>query len=635
MVALARLAVDAGRPGLVVRVFQQRGVQRHDELLPSHAHQKSLQRRADVAVSRVDAGAVEAERDFVVAGLRQREPGVEFLQLGGAGLAVDIVQEFHPLGRGPLLGVQPGGCQLALEPCIARLVERRKPGRDRTDGAGGNARAVQPLVELGLAHHLGVFGQQLAAQVVDELAGGDTLEGMLVEPAAEKAVEHGAARALLEGAQEPGAFRIRQRIVGIGLGVGVRILRQQGLLRHRHGLEQFERFFLLELQVHGGDFIAVQNFEDAGRDVGGEAFIEPPVLPRCVGYQVARPAVRQFVGDQVDQAAVARDHGRRQEGQAWIFHAADRERRRQHQHVVTPPAIRAVQRFGGGHHFFGVGQFVFGGLDPFRLGVHAGARAELAVIEFADADRQQVGRNRLRHGEAPAALAAGLRVVIGAHHHAQAGRRLDAGGVGEAHRRRVLQRHPRARVDGLGLAEHEGPLARHGLLRREPLQRGGARRGAVADAHLRRLAGQGHVQGLAFFGIGGIELVERVRRRRPTAVNALRLNAGDGKLARVEVERAGGLVDPLERKFSESRQRLAGEISLQVDVQGARFNLVVVGVTERVKVNVRVNGEGGRAPRGEDGGSSRAQDGRSVHRSFRSNDGAARPVRTACRARAE
>ena len=68
-----------------------------------------------------------------------------------------------------------------------------------------------------------------------------------------------------------------------------------------HRLEQFQRFFLLELQVHGRHFLAVQRFEDAGGDVGGEAFVEPEVLPGGVGHQVARPAVGQFVGDQVDQ----------------------------------------------------------------------------------------------------------------------------------------------------------------------------------------------------------------------------------------------------------------------------------------------------------------------------------------------
>jgi len=128
--------------------------------------------------------------------------------------------------------------------------------------------------------------------------------------------------------------------------------------------------------------------------------------------------VRQLVGDQVDQAAVAGDHGRGEEGQARVFHAADREGRRQHQHVVAPPAIGAVERLGGFDHLFGVGQFVGGGFHAQRLGVDAGASAQGARFEFADADGQQVGRNRLRHGELPAALAGRLRVVIGAHHHA-------------------------------------------------------------------------------------------------------------------------------------------------------------------------------------------------------------------------
>src|SRR3546814_2932986 len=54
--------------------------------------------------------------------------------------------------------------------------------------------------------------------------------------------------------------------------------------------------------------------------------------------------------------------------------------------------------------------------------------------------------------------------------------------VGEAHLRRVLQRHPGTGVDLLRLAEHEGQLAAPGHRRRHPLQARGVGRSGVGHA---------------------------------------------------------------------------------------------------------------------------------------------------------
>ena len=124
--------------------------------------------------------------------------------------------------------------------------------------------------------------------------------------------------------------------------------------------------------------LAVELLDDPPLGVGGHAFVEPEVVPRRVGREIARPAVRQLMRDQADQALVAGDEGRREEGQCRVFHAAEREGRRQDEHVVAAPAIWSVKLLGGGDHFLGIGQLARGGIDRCRLGPDAGARARAA-----------------------------------------------------------------------------------------------------------------------------------------------------------------------------------------------------------------------------------------------------------------
>nr|GEU28508.1 hypothetical protein [Tanacetum cinerariifolium] len=580
MVMIARLGVERPRPLRLGRILEQRRVQRHHELLPAHAHEEFRQRLAHV-VTRLDGRQVEAERDLVVAAFRQREVLIELLQLRGRGLAVDVVQEVHPFERHPALAIEAGRGQFAAQPGVALFVQRGQARRGRTHGVGGNAGAVQPLVQLYLRHVFGMRVEQVFLQVVHELLGGGRLECVRVEPAAQECVERLAAGALLERAQEPGALRINQAAVRVRRRIDIGTARGQRLLGGCNGRQRRQRLFLLHLQVHLGDFRAVDFFHDAGGDVGGKTFVEPHVLPRRVGHQVAGPRVRQFMRDQVHQAFVAGDHGGREEGQARIFHAAVRERRRQHDHVVPVPPVRAIQALGRFDHFFGVGQLARCGLDTRRFGVDGRARAERAHVDFADGDRQQIRWNRLRHLELPAARAGGLGVVVGAHEHPQSGGRVDARAVGKAHGRRILHRRPRTGVDVLRLAEHERTLARHGLRRRHPLQRGGRRRGAIVHAHLLRLERQRDAQGASLLQV---ELVEHVRRGRPAAVRIEHLHPRDIELLGIEHQRARRFVDPVQGQFGVAGQGLAAEVGLQVQIQVAGAHLVVTGVAQRIGV---------------------------------------------------
>ena len=161
-----------------------------------------------------------------------------------------------------------------------------------------------------------------------------------------------------------------------------------------------------EARQHLGVVAAVDRLHDAALEVDGEAFVEPEVVPRRVGDEVAGPRVRQLVRHQVHQRAVAGQDGGRGEGEARILHPAEGKARRQHQDVVLSPAIRAVNFLRGVDHLLRVGQLPRRGLDDRLLRVDAAVASERAEGQVADRQREQVGRDRLRHLEDVDRLAA-------------------------------------------------------------------------------------------------------------------------------------------------------------------------------------------------------------------------------------
>ncbi len=422
---------------------------------------------------------------------------------------------------------------------------------------------------------------------------------MVVEPLAQERIEQLAAEALLQELQEPGALdvgHLAQRIVRVGLPQR-RHAQQLALGRQRL---QFvgRKLGLVDLALHLGHLLAVQRLGDARLDVGGEAFVEPDVLPAGIGHQVARPAVRQFMGHQRHQRPVADDHGRGGEGQGRVLHAAERERGRQHQDVVAAPAIRTVQLLGGGDHLLGVDELGRGLVGHGRFGPHPGAVGQRAEHQIAGGDGQQVGRDRLVLHEMVVAIAHRGRVVARAHQHHQVRAAGDVGGVGEAHPRGVLQRHPAARVDGLGLAEHEGQLLAFGHRRRQPLQAGGFRRGVIADAHdrvaLRRLHGQLAAQHLV--GVGQCVL----QRGEGLAGRIATFDLLDGQRAGVQHQRGGLGVFPVQPVGGRATDLPAVEIHLDVQCQVLDDHLVglcvgtfIVATVGRVHCG-RLGGGGGR-----------------------------------------
>ena len=129
----------------------------------------------------------------------------------------------------------------------------------------------------------------------------------------------------------------------------------------------------------------------------------------------------------------------------------------------------AEQRLGRRQHVVDVGELPRRRLDHRRLGPHARARPQVARREVADREREQVRRNRLRHLQR--LLAAAAPPIGRRHQRAQRAPAPSARVVGDAHARRVLQRHQRARVDRLALREQERLHAARRLRRRQPLQR--------------------------------------------------------------------------------------------------------------------------------------------------------------------
>ena len=224
--------------------------------------------------------------------------------------------------------------------------------------------------------------------------------------------------------------------------------------------------------------------------------------------------------DQPDQAAVAGDEGRRQEGERRILHAPVGEARRQHDHVVAAPAIGPVEPLRRLHHPLGVLKLRRRPLDHRRLGPHPGPPPELPEFEVAGRDRDQIGRDRMGHAEAIGAPSLAGRLALGRqalarHHHLQGLRRGDPGLPGLADARAVLARDPAPVEDRLALAEQIGMALAGGLVRAQPLQRLGIGRAPVADFELPRSRPDADGQRLAPRLVAG---AERMLKRRARAV---------------------------------------------------------------------------------------------------------------------
>ena len=256
----------------------------------------------------------------------------------------------------------------------------------------GNAGIIDPLVKRQLGFERLVALDQILADIGEENRRCHRLELVPLEPALEPRIEFLAADRSLDRAQEGGALfigNVGQPVVGMA-ALEVDVQPRIGPSWPAILLDRLVHRVDAKRDLLRGDLRAIDGFDDAPFGIGGHALVEPEVGPGGVGGEVARPAMRQFVRDQADEALVAGDESRREERQGRIFHPPERERRRQDEHVVAAPGVGAVERLGGVDHLLGIGQLGGGLVEHRRLGPHAGALAQVAEGEVADADRDHV-----------------------------------------------------------------------------------------------------------------------------------------------------------------------------------------------------------------------------------------------------
>src|SRR3546814_7203675 len=99
-----------------------------------------------------------------------------------------------------------------------------------------------------------------------------------------------------------------------------------------------------QIGLHRRALGAVDALDDAVLGIGGEAFVEPEIVPGRVGDEIARPAMRKLVRDHADQALVAGDDRGRREGESGALHAAVREawRERSEEHTSERQSLMRI-----------------------------------------------------------------------------------------------------------------------------------------------------------------------------------------------------------------------------------------------------------------------------------------------------
>ncbi len=447
-----------------------------------------------------------------------------------------------------------------------------------------------------------MLAQQRRAQVALELGRRDAAEREIAEIAREEAIEGGPPGTPFQELQEQAALLISdvaQRLVGVApTQVECQRCVRAPAVRGQCG-DLLVEVLPAEHEFHRGKPAAVDALEDAALEVGRHALVQPEIVPARVGHQVAGPRVRHLVRDHGDEAAVAGDDGGRDERDARVLHAADRETRRHDEQVVAVPAVGSEQPLRRGEHLLQVGELARRRVEARRFGVHPGARSQGAKPDVADGQRDEVRRDRLGHREAVVAVF-GARVGRGTHHGAHALRRADARVVGEADARAVLDRDPAARVNRLGLRVEKRLRAPGGLLGSEPLQRGRVRSRGVLDAHHLHRPGprrsrHRHPQRAAEQRIRRPELVlERPRMRRRRRATPPRRCRARACRARVAWRPA---TNPFDGQFGCAAQASSREIDLEVQCSVAQDVLRGVGEGMRIAGRRGAAGQEAREPR--------------------------------------
>mmetsp|Transcript_10778 Transcript_10778/g.25396 ORF Transcript_10778/g.25396 Transcript_10778/m.25396 type:complete len:560 (-) Transcript_10778:386-2065(-) len=454
---------------------------RHDEVC-AHLDAQSLPAEAHLCVAR-GAELVERVERGEARRQRRRRHGV-----GVAHFLEHVLEQRDELPRAPAFDVSRAGTAEGLlrlpllgrsEPAVAQRAARGTELVAEGVGDGWHARLHEPRipvdrarVDLTRAAPLHEEGAEVGAR--------ECLELEVVHVGAREVLEDlGAADDRREVVEQVEALLVRHRGEGV---VRVDVAQLRHHVRERVG-RAVERDVVGEV-LRTGDCAEVVVRRplhvalDLALEPHGPALVEPEVLPRVVGDQVARPGVAHLVRHDVCERAVPGEQRRGDEGEAWVLHAAVGEGGRQAEDVVPPPHVGvAGDVLCGDDESLRLGELVRHGLDHAWLAPHLAARPDGACLELAHRYRQQVrgnGRLLLEGEGGGAALGPALALAAAAHRAHQRRRPLgsrDRSIVCELGRGRVGARDEGARVDGLALREEVWQLLPCSALLRQPLQR--------------------------------------------------------------------------------------------------------------------------------------------------------------------
>mmetsp|Transcript_24980 Transcript_24980/g.68889 ORF Transcript_24980/g.68889 Transcript_24980/m.68889 type:complete len:326 (-) Transcript_24980:114-1091(-) len=208
------------------------------------------------------------------------------------------------------------------------------------------------------------------------------------------------------------------------------------------------------------------------------------MVPCGIGDQVSCPAVRNLVSDNVGQRFIPGQQGRRDKGEARVFHSSVWETRRQTQQIVAAPGVLPPgNRFGGGQEHLRLAELVGRALDDARLAPDGASFRNGLLGQFPDRQGEKVRTDG--NGLFPVAHLVGsalrCRLPLGQGGH-------DAGGpsgngsssrVGHLHPASILAGDQRAGVDCLALCEEIGVFLSGRLGRGEPLEGAALVRGGI------------------------------------------------------------------------------------------------------------------------------------------------------------
>eukprot|EP00123_Amoebidium_parasiticum_P021496 comp6836_c0_seq1/m.2587 comp6836_c0_seq1/g.2587 ORF comp6836_c0_seq1/g.2587 comp6836_c0_seq1/m.2587 type:complete len:358 (+) comp6836_c0_seq1:721-1794(+) len=145
--------------------------------------------------------------------------------------------------------------------------------------------------------------------------------------------------------------------------------------------------------VHMTEPLAKLPPENKALRVLGKPLIQPKMLPRGIGHQIARPGMCNLVGHKARLRPIPRQESGRDESEHGVFHAAIGEGGGQNDQVVTAPHIWPAHLLGNADVLFGLFELPCGGFKGFGFRPHQGPGSDLFGNQMASCQGNQVRWN--------------------------------------------------------------------------------------------------------------------------------------------------------------------------------------------------------------------------------------------------